>query len=78
MRGRPRVFSALVRDSGLHRSQAGVAHAVVGDELDGVAVVHEGVFAGDPFVDRDHQFLFFHQLSDVLAQAGLTPDQLLD
>jgi len=82
-RGRPPVREAtpgLFQRSRatLHRSQAGAAHPVMGNQLERVAVMYEGVLAGDPLIDRDHQLFFSHQLSDVLPQAGLTEDQLPD
>lgn len=59
-------------------TQAAAPHAVVADQADRVAVVYQGIFAGDLFIDRHEDFLFADQLEEVAELDALPLNELAD
>ncbi len=48
------------------------------DETDGIAVMDQGIIAGDPLVDRDQHLLFADQLQQVAQLHALALNHLSD
>ena len=59
-------------------TEAASAEAVMSDETDGIAVMDQGVIAGDLLVDRDQHLLFANQLQQVAQLYALALNHLPD
>ena len=59
-------------------TEAASAEAVMSDETDGIAVMDQGIIAGDLLVDRDQHLLFANQLQQVAKLYPLALNHLPD
>ena len=60
------------------RAEAATAEAVMADKTDGIAVMHQGIVAGDFLVNGDQHLLFTEQLQEVTQLQALALDHLSD